>query len=85
MLGWNKVSTREFYGEYEGRYAGDTLASEIIRLPRRYIGKLVLDVGAGSGVLINRIPNAIGIDLVSNHPRIITGDISLLVEPKNPE
>ena len=33
-------------------------------------------MGAGSGALINLIPNAVGLDLVSKHPKIIEGDIS---------
>jgi len=73
---WQKSSTVRFWEENKADYAGDTSSPEIIRLSKRYIGIRVLDVGAGSGALINLIPNAIGLDLVSKHPRMIKGDIS---------
>ena len=36
----------------------------------------MLDIGAGSGALISRIPDSIGLDLVAKHPRMIVGDIA---------
>jgi len=54
------------------------LSTEIIRLSRKFIKGKVLDVGAGSGALINKIPNAIGIDLAPKHPKVIKADISNL-------
>lgn len=65
------------YGKWRKHsYAGDVSSPKIVRLSRKYLGKRVLDVGAGSGALIERIPGAIGLDLVSKHPRMIRGDIS---------
>ena len=76
MEKWSKDSIKRFHEEYDGDYAGDVSSPEIVRLSKRYIGKRVLDVGAGSGALISLIPNAVGLDLVSKHPRMIKGDIS---------
>lgn len=73
---WNKSNIIKFWEANEADFAGDVLAPEIIRLSKRYIGSKVLDIGAGSGALINLIPNAIGLDLVPKHPKIIKGDIS---------
>jgi ubiquinone/menaquinone biosynthesis C-methylase UbiE len=73
---WNKEEVKKFWEENETEFAGDVSSPEIVRLSKKYIGKRVLDVGAGSGALIDLIPNAIGLDLVSKHPRMIKGDIS---------
>jgi SAM-dependent methyltransferase len=76
MKEWDKDSIKRFHEEYEGRYAGDTLSSEIVRLSKKFIGNTILDVGAGSGALMELIPESTGIDLVSKHPRMITGDVT---------
>ena len=76
MEKWSKDSVKRFHEEYDGDYAGDISSPEIVRLSKKYIGNKVLDVGAGSGALISLIPNAVGLDLVSKHPRMIKGDIS---------
>ena len=73
---WNKEEVKKFWEENEAEFAGDVSSPEIVRLSKKYIGKRVLDIGAGSGALISQIPNAIGLDLVSKHPRMIKGDIS---------
>lgn len=76
MTIWTKDVIQQFHEGYEGSYAGDQVASEIIRRYRRYIGAKTLDAGAGSGALLKLIPQAIGIDLVSKHIRMLKGDIS---------
>ena len=65
----------DFWDDYGGDFAGDILASEVIRLSKKYIGENVLDVGAGSGALISKIPNAVGVDVAPKNPKIIKGDI----------
>lgn len=72
---WDKSSIIKFWEANEADFAGDLVAPEIVRLSKKYIGRKVLDIGAGSGALINLIPEAIGIDLVPKHPKIIKGDI----------
>ncbi len=76
MTIWTKEVIQQFHEGYEGSYAGDQVASEIIRRYRRYIGAKTLDAGAGSGALLNLIPQAVGIDLVSKHARMLKGDVS---------
>ena len=76
MEKWTKETNIKYREGVLRKYAGDVSSPEIIRLSKRFIGKKVLDVGAGSGALINLIPNAIGLDLAPKHPKIIEGDIS---------
>jgi SAM-dependent methyltransferase len=73
---WEKSNIAKFWEENKAAYAGDVSSPEIIRLSRGYIGTKVLDAGAGSGALIDLIPNAMGLDLAAKHPKIIKGDIS---------
>ena len=73
---WDKEDIIKYHTYSKRGYAGDISSTEIIRLSKKYIGKKILDVGAGSGALIDKLPNAIGIDLVPKHPKIIKGDIS---------
>ena len=75
---WSKKATIEFHEEYEGAYAGDVSASEIVRLSRKYVKGRVLDIGSGSGSLVNLIPNAVGVDLVPKHLNSIKGDVANL-------
>lgn len=71
----NEVTPANFWEEYGGDFFGDIIAKEVVRLSRKYIGKKVFDVGAGSGALINLIPNAIGIDIAPKNPAINKGSI----------
>jgi len=73
---WDKKAVIRYHQQSERGYAGDVSAPEIVRLSKKFIRKSVLDVGAGSGALINLIPNAVGLDLAPKHPKIIEGDIS---------
>lgn len=72
----NGNSVAEFWEKNKTDYAGDVLAPEIIRLSKKFIGKKVLDAGAGSGALISRIPGAIGIDLAPKSRDVVKGDIT---------
>jgi SAM-dependent methyltransferase len=78
MEPWSKQSIIEFHHYYEGDYAADVIAPLLIRLSKKYIKGRVLDIGAGSGALISRLPNSIGLDLVSKHRRMVVGDIAQL-------
>jgi len=77
---WSKDNVKNFWKGYVGRedeFQGERVSKEIVRLSKKYIGKKVLDVGAGTGALIRLIPSAIGIDIVAR-PGIIEGDITKL-------
>jgi ubiquinone/menaquinone biosynthesis C-methylase UbiE len=73
---WDKEAITRYHQQSERGYAGDVSSPEIVGLSKKFIGKRVLDVGAGSGALINLISGAVGLDLAPKHPRIIKGDIS---------
>lgn len=73
---WDKEDTIDFWKKNEADYAGDVSAPEILRMSKKYIGNKVLDIGAGSGALINLIPNSTGLDIAPKQPDIIKGDIS---------
>jgi len=66
----------EFWRKNKCEYAGDVVSLEVIRLSKKYINGEVLDAGAGSGSLISKIPNALGIDLAPKDSKIIKGDIT---------
>jgi len=73
---WDKKDTLDFWEKNEADYAGDVSAPEILKMSKKYIGNKVLDIGAGSGALINLIPNSIGLDIAPKQPEIIKGDIT---------
>ena len=73
---WDKKDTANFWEKNEADYAGDVSAPEIVRMSKKYIGNKILDVGAGSGALINLIPESTGLDIAPKQPNIIKGDIS---------
>ena len=65
----------QFWNNYNGDLAGDQVSPEIIRLAKKYIGRKVLDIGAGNGALISLLPGSIGIDLAPKNDRVRKGDI----------
>lgn len=73
---WDRKSIKKFHEAYSGYYSGDTLSDVVIRLSGKYMTGCILDIGAGSGALIDKIPSAIGMDLVSKHKRMIKADVS---------
>lgn len=75
---FTKEDQKKYFESRQKKYSGDIRAPVIKKLSKRYIGKKVLDVGAGSGALINLIPNSIGIDLAPNNLKIKKGDITKL-------
>jgi len=72
---WKKEEIQKLWQDRKS-YAGDTSSSEIVQMSKRYIGSKVLDVGAGSGALIDLIPDAVGMDMVPKNERIIEGSIA---------
>jgi len=71
---WNRDSVRRLWEGRGGQGPAGDSAPEIVRLSRKYVGGKVLDVGAGSGVLISRFPGAIGLDLAPRGPGVLRGD-----------
>ncbi|MFA5349137.1 MAG: class I SAM-dependent methyltransferase [Candidatus Paceibacterota bacterium] len=72
------VDQTYFFGNHipKGRFFGDITAPEIIKLSKKYLGKKILDIGSGSGALIDLLPkNTIGLDLIPGHPKVIEGSI----------
>ena len=75
---WNDDTVKEFWDSNKASYAGEVNSKEIIRLSRKYIKGKVLDVGAGSGALIELVPHSVGIDISPKDSRIIKASISSL-------
>ncbi len=61
-----KKTIEKFWKNNPHDFAGDRRSKLIHSLSKKYIGEKTLDIGAGSGALIRRIPGAIGVDLVEN-------------------
>ena len=58
--------TEEFWKKQKNKdFSGEIRAKELLKASKRYLKGKVLDVGAGSGALIRRIPDSAGIDLVA--------------------
>lgn len=68
----------EDFWSRETEYMGEKVAKTIFRLSKKYIGKDVLDIGAGTAALIKLIPNAQGIDIAPKSDRVKKGDIEKL-------
>ena len=75
---WDEKSIEQFWQNNKASFAGDANAKEILRLSKRYIHGKVLDIGAGSGALINLIPDAVGLDIVPRHQKVVYGSIDRL-------
>ena len=61
-----KETIEKFWKNNPHDFAGDRRSKLIHNLSRKYIRDKTLDIGAGSGALVKKIPGAIGIDLVEN-------------------
>src|SRR4030042_1952 len=68
----------EFWENYESDFAGDVKAKEVVRLVRKYICGRVLDVGAGSGALVDLLPWSTGVDIAPKRNEIVKASISNL-------
>lgn len=74
----NTTQITDFWKHYEGSYAGDVNARQVVRLSKKYIKGRILDVGAGSGALMNLLPNSFGIDIAPHNNRITKASIDAL-------
>ena len=67
---------------FSGTYQGDVVSSLIIKLVQKYLKSPILDIGAGSGALINELKNkdykTTGIDLFPRGKDIKKGGITNL-------
>jgi ubiquinone/menaquinone biosynthesis C-methylase UbiE len=64
-------------------YIGEKTAKVTYLLSKKYIGKKVLDAGAGTGALIKYIPGAIGMDIAPRSKKIIKGDLTKIPFKEN--
>lgn len=79
---WNEQSIRRFWASNRSKFAGDTKASVILSMARKYVRSPVLDVGCGSGALLNLIPGSVGVDVAPKHPRGIVASAAMLPFPE---
>lgn len=77
MIKIEKEIIENYWRNNPHEFAGDRRSKLIVSLSKKYIGKKVLDVGAGSGALIKLIPGTIGIDIIPNK-FVQKGDITKL-------
>lgn len=75
---WTEQSVEKFWQHSETSFVADTTASEIFRLSKKHIKGRTLDVGAGSGALIDKISGAVGVDIAPHHPLVIEGSVAAL-------
>jgi len=72
---WGKKEIIRYYKQTKRKPAGEVIAKDLLRITKKYIGKSVLDVGAGTGALIKQIPKSKGIDLAPRNKNIIKAGI----------
>lgn len=74
----NATQITDFWKHYDGSYAGDVNARQVVRLSKKYIRGRVLDVGAGSGALMNLLSNSFGIDIAPHNNRVMKGSVEAI-------
>ncbi len=78
----NNRSQKLFFDAYRGMFRGDFVSAVLLRIAARYINDSVLDVGAGSGALVEilrkRNLNAIGVDICARPPFVQEGAVTNL-------
>jgi SAM-dependent methyltransferase len=72
---WTAGAVRRRWRGCPPRFAGDAAARKLVSLTRKYIGRDILDVGAGMGGPMRLFPRAIGLDLAPRQPRTVGGDM----------
>lgn len=85
FLNWRREEIERSYAAYKGEFFGDLVAEFLVRHLRKHIRPPILDVGAGSGALIQSLPEAIWIDLVERPEKMFAKMILLhcLLNPKH--
>lgn len=78
MTTWTEAQTADFWQHNRADFAGDKTATLIVKLTKRYISGRVLDVGAGSGALLDLLPNASGIDVAPVRPNIVEASVATI-------
>ena len=74
---WRPETVRKRWEGHESQFEGHGVARLLLRRYRKYVGRDVLDVGAGMGGPLRLLPRAIGLDLAPRQPRSIGGDMCL--------
>jgi len=80
---WTEENTIEFWKQHDADFVADTTASELLRLAGKHVKGAVLDIGAGSGALLDHLSGAVGLDIVPKHPRVTQGTIAKLPFPNH--
>lgn len=81
---FNTRDNRQFWQSHQGSYQGATNSSALIFLVRPYVGKHILDAGAGDGSLVRQLQSEVahalvrGIDLAPKSADVEQGDITNL-------
>jgi len=72
---WSEKSVKCFWERNKAPFAGDVKASEILRLSRPFCKDRILDVGAGSGALVDALflkrEIVVGIDTTPRHHHLV--------------
>jgi 2-polyprenyl-3-methyl-5-hydroxy-6-metoxy-1,4-benzoquinol methylase len=81
MKTFDTAQNRSFWQANTASYQGDRYSAALLRLVRPYIGRSILDAGAGSGSLVrllrrSRGARVVGLDLAPKSPEVIEGDLS---------
>ena len=74
MKQFNTKEQKDFWSEYRHDFSADLISNVIISMSRKFIGKKIIDVGAGSGSLASKLKNVTAIDLAPKNEIVIKGD-----------
>ncbi len=82
IKGFDSGENKLFWDACQASYQGELYAKPLIKMARRFIGKRILDAGAGAGDLVRHLgrrhPEAkiVGIDIAPKSEDVRAGDIS---------
>lgn len=72
---WSPDRVKQLWEGRKSRFNDYGTTRLLVRLCRKYIGKDILDVGAGMAGPLRLYPRAIGLDLAPRQPRTVGGDM----------